>query len=129
MPILLLVAAGLLFAAWYTWRSANTMWVIEVEDGRIARIVGRPPVGFVSAVREVVAFPPVARARLVARKGEQAAVLEVQGLDPGRRQRLQNVFRLQPQSSFRGTPNPINEDNAHRAYTLARLLSFFRRRW
>lgn len=127
MPLLLIVAAGILFAAWLTWRSSNLMWRIDIEQGRVVRVAGTPPGAFVSAVREIVAMPPVVNAQLVARRGDVGAVLEIRGVDPGRRQRLQNVFRLQPSSTLRGTPNPVNEENVRRAYTLAQLLRWFRR--
>ncbi|MBX2802176.1 MAG: hypothetical protein KTR31_31130 [Myxococcales bacterium] len=127
MHILLATTFVVLGIAWLWWRNANTMWSIDVEHGRITEMSGRPPVAFVQVVREVVAFPPVARARVVARRAEQGAVLSVTGLDAGRRQRLQNAFRLQPQAGLRSGPNPVNEENARRVFDLARWLRMFRR--
>ena len=127
MPLILVLIAIGFVVAWVVWRSNNAMWTIRVKDGRVVRVDGPAPVGFVTAVREIVAHPPVAQATIAARKAENGAVLSISGLNEGTRQRLNNVFRLQPQSVLRSGPNPVNERNVRKAVGLAWLINLFRR--
>ena len=126
MPFVLLAVAGLVIA-WLVWRANQALWSISVEDGRVVDVAGQPPVGFLNAVRDIVASPPVARGRISARRAEGGAVLDVSGIHAGQRQRLQNVFRLEPTSRLVSSPNPVNEQSARRVLSLAWLLSLFRR--
>ena len=125
-----LIVGGIVLAmvvAWLVWRSNNAMWTIQVRDGQVTSVSGPAPIGFVSAVREVVANPPVRSATISARRAEHGAVLDIRGVHDGQRQRLQNVFRLQPQSVLRSGPSPVNEQNMRQAFWIAWLLSLFRR--
>ncbi len=124
---ILAVAAVIAVVAYLVWDRSNRLFQIEVTDGHVEVASGQVSPRFVQAVREVVAFPPVARATIRGVKAADGASLRCSGLDDGRIQRLRNVYRLIPQSAFRSGEAPINERNFWKLFNLVWLINLFRR--
>lgn len=100
----LVIVAFVVIVLWASAR-ANELFRLSVRDGRVLVVRGRIPVGLLSDIRDVVSKPPVAHATIRAVKESNAARLVVGGaVDPGRAQRLRNVFGLYPIASLRAAP-------------------------
>lgn len=103
-PMILIVLAVFLIIFFLAAR-ARQLFCLSVRDGRVLVVRGRIPGTLLSDIREVVGEPPVGKATIVALKEEDGARLAVSGdIDPGRAQRLRNIFHLYPLSKLRAAP-------------------------
>lgn len=89
--------AVLLLALWMSARAALTICVLDVRKGVTRRVRGRLSPGVLADLQDVLAKPPVERARLRIVRQAGAARLELRGDVPeGQRQRLRNVIGIVP---------------------------------
>ena len=101
----LLALVSVVFCLWSMRR--REIFRIEVREGRARVVRGRVPPGMLGELAELVSRPPVRRATIFAFRGLSGAQLYASGdLDPGREQRLRNLFALYPASQLRSAPEP-----------------------
>ena len=100
MPLIILLL--LAFAiAWVVWDRSNTLFELNVEDGRVQVLSGQPHIRFLQVVQEVVGTPPIAAGYIRAVKTSDGVSLKAKGLNDGQLQRLRNTLRLMPQAKLR----------------------------
>jgi hypothetical protein len=98
MWVALVAVAVVLGLAWLGRQ--RELFVLSVRDGRVLVVRGRIPGGLLADVREACA--PVRRGLIVAYRDDDGAALDLRGgIDPGRAQRLRNIFALYPMSRLR----------------------------
>ncbi|MEN0063866.1 MAG: DUF3634 family protein [Myxococcota bacterium] len=102
MSILVLLGVMAL-VAWLVWRSQRTLWVVDIRNTDVFVVRGQPPIALLTAIREIAERDAIAHARLTARRGQHGGILRTSGLEEGPRQRLQNVYRLQPEARLRSS--------------------------
>ena len=107
MTLAAVVLVGLAVLVWAS--RAREIFMVSVRDGRVLVVRGRVAGTLLSAIRDVVAEPPVRRATLRAVREENGARLIVTGaIDDGRAQRLRNVFGITPLAKLRAAP-PVSQ--------------------
>jgi hypothetical protein len=103
LPVLVVIAA----VAFFIWASRQReLFCLSVREGRLLVVRGRIPAGLLSDFKDALtAAPAVARATVKAYRDEGGARLEVSGsIDPGRVQRLRNIFAIYPMSRLSAAP-------------------------
>lgn len=128
MPLLLLIIVAVAVVAWVAWRWSNQLFQVDVADGAVVVRSGDPPAALLETLRSIAARHPAPEASVWAVKTADGVSLRASGLTDGDLQRLRNVYRLSPQAHYRAAPNPVNEENLHRAWSLATILRILFRR-
>ena len=103
------------------------VFVMHLYDGGVAVEKGNPPADLMYAAQQIAARMGDGMATVKAVKGAEGVRLWGEGLTEGEIQRLRNVHRLSVQSALRASPNPVNEQNVRKAWSLARLLRMLTR--
>jgi hypothetical protein len=95
--VIALVLIGIMFAA----NRANTLFVIQVKEGRCQVLRGHVPGGLLSRIREVVRLGRLQDVRIIAVRGRDRVEIRVHPADESTQQRLRNVMGTHPTSAFR----------------------------
>ena len=107
-PMEIVVALGVLAALvllWFSSRSAITLAVLEVRDGKVEVAKGSMSPRIVADIQDVLKRPRVSRATIRVLQNRDHAKLEVTGdISQAQQQQLRNVVGSVPLAKLRNGP-------------------------